>query len=141
MDNDSAKAIRVLECIAACNEQLIDLFLWLGSLPHISTRSHDLYCRSYTSGTMFEFYVEADLGGKVLCWWLDVSWDRQKWLIHSSVLVNENDDRGENAQKVLKEFPDRTPQTLEGFIEQLKEATSDLIAYARSMDLLIGSTI
>lgn len=140
MDKDSATAIRVLECVAACNEQLIDLSQWLGSLPDISTSSHGLYCRRYTSGTMFEFYVEAKLGGKVFCWWLDASWGQQEWLIRSSVLINEHDSRGENVQEVLKEYSDRTPDTLNGFIDQLKETTSTLTAYAHTMNLFTGST-
>lgn len=130
MDVASAESIRVLECIAACNEELISLSQWLHSFADIKP-SRGFDCRAYESGTMLEAYVEAELdGGKTICWWLDVKWRAQEWSIQSSVSLN--DDQG---QRVLKNFPDKTPQTLDDLIKQLQEAASDLAAYARSMDL------
>ena len=131
MDAESASSIRALECIASCNEQLIALSQWLPSAPGIRTVSHGFDCRAYESGTSVEAYVEAELeDGKVICWWLEVGWDGQEWRIEPSVLVN--DDQG---QRVLRDFPCKNPRTLDGLIVELKGATSDLVSYARSMDL------
>jgi hypothetical protein len=131
MDGESAQSIRVLECLAACNEQLIALCQWLPSMPGIRTVSHGFSCRAYKSGTSLEAYVEADLEDeKVICWWIEVGWNREEWRIEPSVLVN--DDQG---QRVLRDFPEKRPKTIDDFTVELKEATSDLVAYARSMDL------
>ena len=131
MDAESERAIRVLECIAACNEELMALSRWLESVPGIKGVTRALEFRAYKSGTMLEAYVEAELAeGKALCWWLDVSWNDQHWRIEPSVLVNDT-----QGQRVLRDFLEKTPRTVDDFIDQLKEATSDLAAYARSMDL------
>jgi hypothetical protein len=131
MEPEAATAFSILDCIAACNEQFISLRIWLRNELNIKTLSRALDCRAYMSGTMIEFYIEAELDGKAICWWLDVTWKRQIWLIQSRVYVKLD---GKD-QEVLNEFPDRVPRTLDDFIEQLAEATSDLVSYARSMDL------
>ena len=131
MDEASGQSIRVLECIAGCNEKLIELSQWLRSFPAI-TASRGFECRAYDSGTTLEGYVEVELDEKTtLCWWLDVTWNNANWLIQSSVLLNN-----EAGQTRLKDFPSRMPTTVDDFINQMNEATSDLIAYAQSMDLM-----
>jgi|SRR5882724_3939880 len=130
MDAESAESIRVLESIAQCNEQFIALSQWLSLSGHKNV-THDVDCRAYESGTMLEAYVEAELeDGKVICWWLDISWNRESWRIAASVLVN-NDD----GQEVLKDFPEKTPGTLNDFVDQLKEASADLVAHAHSLNI------
>ncbi len=131
MDVASAQSIMVLECIAAMqwgDDCAVPMASSSGGRKHHISRFN---LRRYQSGTNLETYVEAELeDGKVICWWLEVGWNREQWRIEPSVLVN--DDHG---QRVLKDFPATTLQTLDDFIGQLKEATSDLAAYARSMDL------
>jgi hypothetical protein len=130
MDFESEKSIKLLECIAACNEQFIALSQWLNSLSNVKNVCRGFDCRAYETGTLLEAYVEAELDeGKVTCWWLDVSWDEEGWQIQASVLVT--DDQG---QRVLKNFPEKKPQTLEGLVVQMKAVTSELVTYARSMD-------
>lgn len=132
MDADSAASTKLLESIAGSNEQFIALSQWLRSLPEIKvTRGFE--CRAYKSGTMIEAYVEAEVDeNKTVCWWLDVGWNNEQWLIESSVLLN--DDQG---QKVLRTFPTRTARSLDDFVTQLAEATEDLTTHARSMDLSV----
>ena len=130
MDAESAQSVLLLESLASCNEQFISLAQWLSSVGHGDV-SHSFNCRGYQSGTMLEVYVEVQLkGGVAICWWLDISWRHRHWLIDAAVLVNDDD-----GQRVLKQFSDRTPRTLQDFIVELKEATTDLVEYARSMDL------
>jgi hypothetical protein len=56
------------------------------------------------------------------------------WIIESSVLLNDN--KGQNIQEVIKEFPDRAAETLDECIMQLSQAISDL---ANSADSTIES--
>lgn len=59
MDIESAQSIKVLECVAACNEELIALAQWLRSVPDIKS-SRGFEFRAYESGTKLEAYVETE---------------------------------------------------------------------------------
>ena len=133
MDAESRESTRVLEAIAKCNEQFIALSHWLRSSGYKGV-TQGVDCRAYETGTMLEAYVEAELSdGRIICWWLDISWNQASWRIASSVVLN-NDD----GQEVLKSFPDKTPITLSDFVDQLQEASSDLVGQANSLNTIQG---
>ena len=124
MDSASIQTTRMLRSLARCNEGFIELSQTLRSSPDVTSVVRGFDCRAYQSGTMIEGYSDAELrSGKGICWWLEVTWNEQHWLIRASVLVNDA-----QGQKIYKEFADRTPTTLDEFVVQLENATSDLVA-------------
>jgi hypothetical protein len=115
------------------NETGLDFFeaRYSRAVPGIKGVNRVLDCRAYKSGTMLEANVEAELkDGNAVCWWLDVSWKQEEWHIEPSVLVTDDE-----SQRVLRDFTEKRPKTIDDFTVDLKEATCDLVAYARSMDL------
>jgi hypothetical protein len=67
-----------------------------------------------------ERYVEADLrDGRNICWWLDMSPGGGNWVIQSRVYVSHGDD--------IHVFDDRLAATLDHLVQQLDQATGDLI--------------
>lgn len=128
---ESAQAFKLLEAIADSNERLIDLSCNLREKADVIEVLHGFNCRKYLTGTMVEGYVDAKLyNGKAICWWLDVHWEHDKWLIESSVLMQT--DQG---QEPIKRFPNRTAETIEGFVDELQMATLELVTSAISTDL------
>jgi len=80
---------------------------------------------------MIEAYAEAELtNGNSICWWLELNWNEPNWLIEASVLVNDN-----QGQMTLKEFQDKTANSVDDLVVQLRNAISELVASADAIDL------
>lgn len=131
MDVESMQVAKLLMAIAETNEKFIALSQDLRSRPEIIRVLHSLECRKYGTGVGLEGYVDAELkNGKAICWWLEVHWNEEKWLIESRILVNS--DQG---QDTIKEFPEKVSGTLDEFIAHLELATNELINSIRTIDL------
>jgi hypothetical protein len=134
VDNQSKQAQRVLEAIALSHETLIDLSVKLRFRPEVTDVLQDVYLRRYEAGPTVEGYVDATLrNGKGICWWLEISWNENTWLVESHVAVsNLIIDEGSN---YLIRFKDKKAETLDGFVIVLEEATLELVQSADSIDL------
>lgn len=137
MDAESKQAANLLEIIADSNEKLITLSQGLRSKTEVIRVLHSLECRRYSTGTVLQGYVDAEIqNGKAICWWLEVHWGEGKWVIESRVLVNS--DQG---QETAKEFPDRVSETFSEFIVQLGQVTSELVSSVGIIDLAAARII
>src|SRR6266496_232077 len=132
MDNQSKHAKRALEAIALTHKRLIDLSIKLRFRSDVIEVLQDVYVRGYESGSTVEGYVDAKLhNGKGICWWLEINWDEDNWLIESRVTVSNL--RMDQGSKDLMRFNDRAAETLDEFVVRLEEATSELVESANSI--------
>jgi|GEM_PF-2337539 len=125
MDINSKQVTIVLEAIATTCEALITMSQQLRANSQVESAMYSLNFRKYQPwGVMIELDVSAWLKkqDKSISWWLEIGWNEGHWVIEHSILTNEND-----IQETLKEFETKTPQSINELIEQLEEATSDLI--------------
>jgi hypothetical protein len=132
MDAESKQVIGLLEAVATSNEKLISLSQTLRSHPAVVRVLRGFDCRYYQTGVMLEWYVDAELqNGYGMCWWVDVSWTEINWIIESRISINRDQN-----QEVLKEFPGKSPETLDELINQLKETISALADPSTNIDLV-----
>jgi hypothetical protein len=126
MDRESKQTIKFLEALANSKLELAELTHRLRSRPDVIRDLHSLECFKYRTHVALEGYVDIELrNGKAVAWWLEVNWDDEQWVIESCVLLNDNQPR--STQETIKEFPNRTAETLDECIEQLLQATSELV--------------
>ena len=134
MDITSKQAKRVLEAIASSHETLIDLSVKLRLRPEVTDVLQDVYLRRYESGPTVEGYVDAKLrNGKAICWWLELTWDENTWLVESRVMIS-NLIIDEGSSDLIR-FKDKAADTLDEFIAVLEAATLELVQSADSIDL------
>jgi hypothetical protein len=144
-DTESKHIAKFLEALAGSRLELAELAHKLESRPDVIGALYSLECSkyrrlspecfNYQTYVALEGYVDVELrNGKGIAWWLEIHWNDERWVIESRVLLNDN--RGQNAQEVIREFSDRTAETLDKCIEQLSQAISDLIS---STDSIIES--
>lgn len=122
---------RILDAITAANERLISFSQQLRTRAEVIEVRHGMDFRRYSSGTILEFFVDTELtNGKGLCWWLEVNWNIEKWVMESSVLSNEG-----NGQETVREFPERIAKTVDDVVMELDEAVSLLTGSIDCLDL------
>lgn len=137
MDTESKVVVKFLEALASSKHQFAELAQRLRSRPNITRVLHSLECLQYETHVSLEGYVDIELSsGKAVALWLEVTWNDKQWTIESRVLLNDN--QPQSVQEVIREFPDRTSETLDDCIKQLLQATSDLV---NSADPIINSVI
>jgi hypothetical protein len=136
MDRESKQTIKFLEALANSKLELAELTHRLRSRPDVIRDLYSLECFKYRTHVALEGYVDIELrNGKAVAWWLEVNWNDEQWTIESRVLLNDN--QPQSVQEVIREFPDRIAETLNECIEQLSQATADLVNSADSiMDLV-----
>jgi hypothetical protein len=131
MDSYSKQATMVLAALAESSSRSMELVHRFQAMPEVLKVSFDFDCfrnQSYWqfnvgSPYIFQWYVDVALKNDKAIWWaLDVHWDEEKWLIESRVEIP-----GDSYPNILKQFPDRTAITIDEFVHQLKEATSELL--------------
>jgi len=94
MDSASMEAVRMLQALARCSALFTDLCQTLRGSPYVAAVVRGFDCRDYQSGITIEAYADAELtSGQSICWWLEVTWNEQHWVIHTSVLVNDEQAR------------------------------------------------
>ena len=134
MDYESKSATKVLAALAESYNRGVALARRFQAMPEVERVSFDFDCYKnqnhweYGGGPpyVFDWYVDVLLKNGNSIWWkLDVQWDEDNWVIESSVELP-----GEYGPNTLKEFPDRLAETVDQFIAQLDEATSQLLESA-----------
>lgn len=130
MDKYSKQVTNAFEIIATVNDMFIALSQRLRNSKHISDVINSIEFRKYISGAKIEIYADARLkNDKAFCCWLEINWDEEKWSIERVVLVNIGQE-----QNILREFPDKTSETLDSFLVELKESASELIESFEAID-------
>ena len=110
---------------------LVSLAQQLRSQSEVIKTARSLECWKYQTISAIEGYVDAELyNGKSVAWHLEVQWNEEEWLIMSQITVNDA-----HGQDVLRAFPPRVSNTFEACIEQLSQATIELVSSADLMDL------
>ena len=142
MDSESKSATRILAALAESSSKSMTLVHHLQSMPEVEEVYFDFDCyknQSYWefgSGSpyVFDWYVDVALkNGNAIWWMLDVQWDEKRWIIKSGVELP-----GKYGSNTLKGFPDRFAETIDEFIVQLNEATSQLLASADLIETQIN---
>ena len=113
--------IQELQAVADARQRFIDASIELDRDPRVRATRSAFDCRNYEGRTTLEFYLEADLPGRTVCWSLDAYWRENSWVLESCVLVNRDH---QEQQDTLQSFPDREAATLS---EALRLATEDLL--------------
>ena len=134
MDGNGSGEARFLAAIAEHREAMLHLCRRLSEHPRVAEATSGLDVRAYrTPGTVLESWVEAGMrDGAVLCWWLELRRERDRWLIEASVL--RNDDAG---QDTVRRTSDRSAPSLAAFVEDLRSATAELTGPASEADLQV----
>lgn len=136
MNTENKQALELLGGIARSNEMLITLSQDLRTMPEVVRVLHSLEARNHPSGAALEGYVDAELhNGKAICWWMDVYWKEEQWIIDCSILVQTDE-----GQQVVKEFPEKTASSIEEFVNRLDEATRELTSNTHIHSLLNHSS-
>jgi len=132
MDDTGGGEARFLTAIAEHREAMLQLCRRLREHPRVVEARSGLDVRAYQApGTVLESWVEAEvLDGTVLCWWLELRWEGDRWRIEASVL--RNDDGG---QDTARASPERSLFSLAAFAEELRKATAELTGPASEADL------
>jgi len=86
----------LLKGIARVRERFLDATRVLERRPEVRAARSGADCREYRGGTTLEFYVEADVAGRTVCWWLEASRRDVAWEIAASVLENRRDREGQD---------------------------------------------
>ncbi|MEP7039264.1 MAG: hypothetical protein ABI891_13090 [Acidobacteriota bacterium] len=138
MDSESKQATRVLAALAESSGKSMSLVHRFQSMPEVEKVSFDFDCyknQSYWefgrgSPYIFNWYVDVALkNGNAIWWALDIQWVEEKWIIESCVELP-----GDYNPEILKEFPDRFAETVDEFIFQLNDATSQLLDSANLIE-------
>jgi hypothetical protein len=126
MDSNSENVIRLLEMLAACNTKFIHHASLLEKQPEVKEATTRFECRRCGMETLIEGYVDAELqSGKAVCWYLEVRWDaNHTWLIDTRILINHA-----GGQDTGHKFPDRMTSEFNEFLNNLQEATEELISF------------
>jgi hypothetical protein len=84
-------------------------------------------CRAYQSGTAIEFWVEAEVEGRIICWWLEARCEGGGWVVEAEVLENRDDRDG---QEKLHRLEPRAVSNAAALGEAIRSAAGVLLATA-----------
>jgi hypothetical protein len=116
---------RLLQTIAKIRERFLDASRTLGRRPEVGAARSGYDCRDYSNGVTLEFYLEADVSGRTVCWWLSAAWRGDVWEVSAGVLENRND---REYQDQRRDWPVRGAATAESMAAELEAATEALLA-------------
>ena len=122
----------LLSAIAAVRQRFIDAAVALRQRPSVRDARTGLDCRAYLNGTTLELYLEADVVGRTICWWLDAAWRDGRWEVGANVAENRDYVEG---QRPLHNYTARHATTGEALVSALDAAASQLLATAQSGDI------
>jgi hypothetical protein len=126
----------VLDSFAAARERFLEAARVLGARPGVRSATSGIDCRAYEDGTCVELWVEADLGGRVVCWWLEARRPHLTWMVEATVLENRSDREG---QEHLREFAIRPAADEVELREVLTVSADELLATASAGDFLTSA--
>lgn len=76
----------------------------------------------------FGWYVDISLRNDKSIWWtLTFYWNETSWIIESRI------EPGDDGPVILVAIPDRRAETIDAFVVELGEATSELVASAKTL--------
>ena len=122
-----------LQAIARVRERFLDAWRAVERRPGVLAARSAMDCRDSVDGAWVEFYLEADVSGRTVCWWLDAMWRDASWEISGSVAENR-DDR--EYQDQLRELPTRHAATVGVFAAELEAAAAELLATTELVEFL-----
>src|SRR4051812_10930002 len=99
---------RLLMRLGGVRQRFIDASVAASSRVGVLATRSGQDCRAYHNGTALELYLEVDVQGSTVCWWLDATWTDARCEIASSVVENRSD---REYQDHLLEMPRRTATT------------------------------
>lgn len=116
---------RFLSAIGSHRESMIQFASRLRTHEQVATVTTGLDVRAYeTAGARLESYVEATMrDGTCLCWWLELRWEGDRWLIDADLLRN-----GDEGRSVVRNLAERTARVLPELTEELAAATRELVS-------------
>ena len=126
----------LLHVTARVRERFLDTARTLEGRPEVRATRTGIDCRDYRSGAALEFYLEADVVGRTVCWWLDATWRGGTWEISGSVVENR-DDR--EYQDQLQELPIRVSAGAELLAIELEAAAVQLLATTDRAEFLAAA--
>jgi hypothetical protein len=125
------QSANLMQAITNCNERLVEMCQFLRKHPKVISAKQQICFRNYKKGPVIELYVDVELSnGKALGWWMEIQWSEEKWIVESSVLLNE----GQN-QDTVREFPVRIAREIE---EIIHETSLALVGSVDCLDLVSG---
>ena len=122
-----------LQAIARVREQFPDAWRAVERRPAVLTARSAMDCRDSGDGAWMEFYLEADVAGRTVCWWLDAAWREAGWEISASVAENRDDAEYQNK---LRDFPTRHAPTVGALAVELEAAATELLATTELAEFL-----
>ena len=115
----------LLSGIAGVRQRFVDASRAVTSRAGVLASRSEFDCRAYDNGTTLELYLEVDVQGRTVCWWLDATQADGCWDITASVLANRND---REYQDQLLDMPRRIAATGELLPVKLDAAAKALLA-------------
>jgi len=126
---ESQSAMRLLNEICEVNKVLLAMAQRLRAQPEISSVERGIDFRVYQGLPVMEVFVEAELRNNTnVGWWLELRWTEREWRIRYSVRAAH--EQGEDA---IQEFPDLVTNNLDGLIQKLNLALSNLIGSSEAL--------
>ena len=126
----------LLQAIARVRERFLDAARTLERRSEVRATRTGSDCRDYLSGTALEIYLEADVIGRTVCWWLDATWRGGTWEISASVVENRTD---KEYQDELWDSPVRVSTTAESLAVELETAAAQLLATTVNAEFLAAA--
>ncbi|MGQ0743358.1 MAG: hypothetical protein ACT4OS_03270 [Acidimicrobiales bacterium] len=127
----TSTAALVVAALASLHSRLTDIATSLRQSPVVDTVSTALMPRRYESEDRVECYVDVMLSnGNTVGLWLEFRWDRESWLVESS--IRHNTDVGEDE---LVGLPPRYAVDDNQLIAELDGAARALTEAAEQLDL------
>jgi len=128
-----ASGVVALQALARVRERFIDARRAVERRPEVQAARSAMDCRDTERAMWVEFYLEVDVAGRTVCWWLDATWRNESWEISADVAENRDDTEYQNE---LREFPTRRAATVGGLAMQLEAAATELLATTESAEFL-----
>jgi hypothetical protein len=146
MDVASEQAVRLLEALASAYHRLRKFAYRLYLRNSLKTWSSSVIFSgdpltnqrgggpAKTSMRQLPLGVSVTLpDGRAVVWGLHLLWDATHWAIRAGIELESEDD-----SILLREFPTRTSQTVDGCIAQIEQAVDELVA---NEEVLLDSRI
>jgi hypothetical protein len=123
----------LLGALATVRQRFIETSIVLRSRPGIHATRNGFDCRAYASGTTLEWYLEADVVGRTVCWSLDAMRKESGWDISPAVLENRASQDGQELLRGVRQQTD-VPTAL--LTTEFLAATDALLATTELREML-----
>lgn len=134
MDTSSKHAIQLLNALTTSKEQISSMEQRLGNQPEILsvTSRYEPEMPQYLYQSEYKGRVRCELSaelhnGRAITWWFSILWSESHWEIECE--VGSNDSIG---YRTIHEFDKRTTHILDGCIQQIEEATNNIIMFEKA---------